>query len=120
MYEGHTDLLHGVGIANGNLVITCARTMEFQLNEHHVGRPSGRVGTFRACKNMLYVAGSLVKDNAAVRVLEEEVRLALSRVRTGWRRTASVAMSWIVYCSGGTKGGGGLGGSNPPPEIPKF
>jgi hypothetical protein len=73
--------------------------MEFQLNEHHVGRPAGRVGMLRACKNILYMAASLVKEDAATRGLQEDVSLAVSRVRTGWRRTASVAMSWIVYCT---------------------
>ena len=65
--------------------------MEFQLNEHHVGSPSGRVGMFRAC--------SQVKEDAATRRLQEDIKLAVLRVRTDWRHTASVATSWIVYCT---------------------
>jgi len=56
-----------------------------------MGRPSDRVGMFRAC--------SQVKEGAATRGLQEDVKLVMSRVRTGWRHTASVATSWIVYCT---------------------
>jgi hypothetical protein len=69
MREGHTRLVARCRCCRWKLGYhLCARTMEFQLNEHHVGRPSGRMGVFRAC--------SQVKEDAAARGLQEDVKLA--------------------------------------------
>jgi hypothetical protein len=74
--------------------------MEFQLIEHHVGRPSGRVGMFRDCKNIQYMAGSVVKEDATARGLPGGCKVS-SVTGTYWMEAYCQRRNVVdrVYCT---------------------